>query len=582
VGKGQSYLHDRGIVHRDLKPGNIFYEDGYVKIGDYGLAKLMAASQHSGQTVSVGTVHYMAPEVGSGNYDRTIDIYALGVMLYEMLLGRVPFSGATMGEVLMKHLTAQPQVDELPQPFPRVIRKALAKDPKDRYQTVQEMLNAVFEVEDIHRSVANIDSLSLTRMAAAVMKKVQLGAPVGVRVGGGPGEGSSNISAMAATRTGPGVRVEPGGIPPIPRFDAYDASPRKKPKKPRPIPCGAFPQRKRLTTGLLGIFLGSFGVHRFYTGYNGIGFCQFLASIFTGIGALWGPIEGLMILLNGQFRDALDRPLLEHEVAWRPGTRNLFVRIAWSILGAALFAGTCGLVVAGTFAGPDIEIFDTTGIDGEKHAFDAFHFLYMVAAVTAGFCAFALWKASHRGGLPFWRSTTRPALMCGFLALTAAAFAFERFIAPPAAQAFGIVVMGVFALSFMTLWFLRGPTPTGIFGDIYWPRATTILFTLIAVVALLGSVLTFKNWKSASRQWRMESDTTRVVAIAEYDFDPKIQKFVQRESELPAQYSAFNHLPIASGLLAMLAVGSMGEARYRRRLVRKIMDTAPHTRAAGY
>ena len=132
IAKGLAFLHDRGIVHRDLKPGNIFYEDGYVKIGDYGLSKIMAASQHSGQTMSVGTVHYMAPEVGSGNYDRTIDIYALGVVLYEMLLGRVPFSGASMGEVLMKHLTAQPEVDELPEPFPRVIRKALAKDPSDR------------------------------------------------------------------------------------------------------------------------------------------------------------------------------------------------------------------------------------------------------------------------------------------------------------------------------------------------------------------------------------------------------------------------------------------------------------------
>ena len=96
--------YDRGIIHRDMKPGNIFYEDGYVKIGDYGLSKFISLSRHSGQTASVGTVHYMAPEVGSGNYHRGIDIYALGVMLYEMLLGKVPFEGSSMGEVLMKHL----------------------------------------------------------------------------------------------------------------------------------------------------------------------------------------------------------------------------------------------------------------------------------------------------------------------------------------------------------------------------------------------------------------------------------------------------------------------------------------------
>ncbi len=190
VGKGLSYLHDRGIVHRDLKPGNIFYEDGYVKIGDYGLAKIMAASQHSGQTVSVGTVHYMAPEVGSGNYDRTIDIYALGVMLYEMLLGRVPFSGSSMGEVLMKHLTAQPAVDELPAPFPNVIRKALAKDPKDRYQTVPEMVADLFEVPDIEQSVATFEPASLSVAAAKAAAALNVASPAGVAV---LGTGSSNV-----------------------------------------------------------------------------------------------------------------------------------------------------------------------------------------------------------------------------------------------------------------------------------------------------------------------------------------------------------------------------------------------------
>ncbi|GIK15410.1 MAG: hypothetical protein BroJett003_03740 [Planctomycetota bacterium] len=168
IASGLSYLHERGIVHRDLKPGNIFYDDGYVKIGDYGLSKFISVSRHSVQTASVGTVHYMAPEVGSGSYTRSIDVYALGVILYEMLLGRVPFEGASMGEVLMKHLTQQPEVDRLPAPFAQVIRKALAKDPKDRYATVDEMMQDVMGVEDVQRSLAGFNpELSLTVAARA-------------------------------------------------------------------------------------------------------------------------------------------------------------------------------------------------------------------------------------------------------------------------------------------------------------------------------------------------------------------------------------------------------------------------------
>lgn len=161
IAKGLSYLHDRGIVHRDLKPGNIFFDDGYVKIGDYGLSKFISISRHSAQTASVGTVHYMAPEIGSGNYSRGVDIYALGVMLYEMLLGKVPFEGSTMAEVLMKHLTAQPELDELHGPFGKVIRKALEKDPKDRYQTAEEMLDDLLSGEEIQRSLAGFSTKSL-------------------------------------------------------------------------------------------------------------------------------------------------------------------------------------------------------------------------------------------------------------------------------------------------------------------------------------------------------------------------------------------------------------------------------------
>jgi hypothetical protein len=137
---GVGYLHDHGIVHRDLKPGNIFLDEGTVKIGDYGLAKFISCSRRSGQTESVGTVHYMAPEIANGRYGREIDTYALGVILFEMLTGNVPFEGESVGEVLMKHLTAEPDLSRLADPYRDIVRRALAKDPDVRLKSVGEML----------------------------------------------------------------------------------------------------------------------------------------------------------------------------------------------------------------------------------------------------------------------------------------------------------------------------------------------------------------------------------------------------------------------------------------------------------
>ena len=140
IAAGVTYLHDHGIVHRDLKPGNIFRDEGIVKIGDYGLSKFISASRRSGQTESVGTVHYMAPEIGNGRYGKEIDIYALGIILYEMLTGHVPFEGESVGEVLMKHLTAEPNLDEIEEPYRSVIANTLTKNPDARIKSVSEML----------------------------------------------------------------------------------------------------------------------------------------------------------------------------------------------------------------------------------------------------------------------------------------------------------------------------------------------------------------------------------------------------------------------------------------------------------
>jgi hypothetical protein len=143
IAAGVGYLHDHGIVHRDLKPGNIFRDDGQVKLGDYGLSKFISCSRRSGQTESIGTVHYMAPEVANGRYGKEIDIYALGIILYEVLSGHVPFEGESVGEVLMKHLTAQPSLAEVPEPYREVIGRALAKDPELRFASVNEFMNAL-------------------------------------------------------------------------------------------------------------------------------------------------------------------------------------------------------------------------------------------------------------------------------------------------------------------------------------------------------------------------------------------------------------------------------------------------------
>jgi hypothetical protein len=140
---GVAYLHDHGIVHRDLKPANIFLEGGTVKVGDYGLSKFISSSQHTAQTQSVGTVHYMAPEISTGNYNKQIDIYASGIILYEMLTGRVPFDGESTGEILMKHLTTAPDLSKLPADYVPIVGKALAKNPAHRFPTMGEMARAV-------------------------------------------------------------------------------------------------------------------------------------------------------------------------------------------------------------------------------------------------------------------------------------------------------------------------------------------------------------------------------------------------------------------------------------------------------
>ncbi|MCG8649925.1 MAG: serine/threonine protein kinase, partial [Pirellulales bacterium] len=165
LAKGLAYLHGAGVVHRDLKPHNVFFEEGVVKIGDYSLSKVITTSHRSGHTMTVGTVHYMAPEIGMGRYDKTVDIYALGVMLYEMLTGSPPYVGDSMGEVLMKHLSSEPDVSQLEEPFASVIRKAMQRDAADRYQSTEEMAAALQGVHSSADSLTGFGPASLSIVA---------------------------------------------------------------------------------------------------------------------------------------------------------------------------------------------------------------------------------------------------------------------------------------------------------------------------------------------------------------------------------------------------------------------------------
>src|SRR5215469_9707156 len=168
LARAVAYLHDHGVVHRDLKPANIFLENGTVKVGDYGLSKFISSSRGSAQTQSVGTVHYMAPEISTGNYNKQIDIYAAGILLYEMLTGRVPFEGESAGEILMKHLTTPPDLSRLPFEFVPIISKALSKNPAHRYRTMAEMA----------RDVTNLGAQEAPRPAPSARPAVAAAVPV--------------------------------------------------------------------------------------------------------------------------------------------------------------------------------------------------------------------------------------------------------------------------------------------------------------------------------------------------------------------------------------------------------------------
>ena len=146
ITNGLSVAHDSYIIHRDIKPQNILIlENGMIKITDFGIAVAMNATQLTQTNSVMGSVHYLPPEQASGK-GATLqsDIYSIGILMYELLTGKLPFKGDNAVEIALKHLkepmpSIKDEIPDIPQSVENVILKATAKNPKNRYSDAREM-----------------------------------------------------------------------------------------------------------------------------------------------------------------------------------------------------------------------------------------------------------------------------------------------------------------------------------------------------------------------------------------------------------------------------------------------------------
>lgn len=155
VCEGLAEAHRLGVVHRDLKPGNIMIDkEGNARIMDFGIARLIEAKGITGQGIIIGTPVYMSPEQVEGKgVDQRADIYSLGVILYEMVTGRVPFEGETALSIALMHKTEAPPDPriinpQLPVDLSRVILRCLEKEKEQRYQNAVELLSELNRIEE--------------------------------------------------------------------------------------------------------------------------------------------------------------------------------------------------------------------------------------------------------------------------------------------------------------------------------------------------------------------------------------------------------------------------------------------------
>ncbi len=164
------HAHENGVVHRDLKPQNIMLtRDGQLKIMDFGIARLATANQRTVTDKAIGSVHYISPEQVRGqSTDKRSDIYSIGIMMYEMLTGKLPFHSETAVSVALQQLSdvAQPVselVDGVPKGMEQIVMKAIEKDPEKRYQSAGDMRKDLQKLKENPAFVMEEEELAQTK-----------------------------------------------------------------------------------------------------------------------------------------------------------------------------------------------------------------------------------------------------------------------------------------------------------------------------------------------------------------------------------------------------------------------------------